>query len=537
VAEALYGKNTELRKEIHSKPLRNWTEEEQIQVVKSRHANLASVLMIETGSFQSDNIARKLDHIIDGQNQAGRKILAGVMKIFRGDNSKRKVADLAGEITRITGYEHGEASMEDSIKYRAFIAVGGRQLPLLLPKGMFGTRKTGTDGAGASRYIYCKLNKNLTKAIFPPVDFDLLKFGSTLEPEYFVPTIPMCALETTQMPGTGWKICTWARDVYDVLDNVRLMVLTDDSATLKAMKPCTYKGSPYQWNGRFVWFQSVQYTVGKYDILDNRTIRITELPLMTWVDNYVLTLIKLLDEELIVDYKDRSTDVDVDIEVKLAIGALDKITSQFGNSTFDPIETYFQLCTPMHNQLNFYDIGCKVYSTKDYEEILHRWFPVRKELYSRRVDRVIILLEIRIFQMESVIKYLRSALDLRGQSLVQINKIIAEAGYNRLNVGLLDSPGTLQNAELRAAIIDGPGSTYNYLINLRDYDRSSEQMERFEAKLSDLRSELERYLSKSNEGKFKGAAIWLDELAEIRKIIDDGARTGWKFEDFQRYTF
>jgi DNA topoisomerase-2 len=70
-------------------------------------------------------LERKLDHVIDGQNQAGRKILDGLMKALHG-NKEMKVAQLAGYVSEHENYHHGEESLNNSITGKGLVTVGGK---------------------------------------------------------------------------------------------------------------------------------------------------------------------------------------------------------------------------------------------------------------------------------------------------------------------------------------------------------------------------------------------------------------------------
>ena len=41
----------------------------------------------------------------------------------------------------------------------------------------------------------------------------------------------------------------------------------------------------------------------------------------------------------------------------------------------------------------------------------------------------------------------------------------------------------------------------------------------------------------ATEGAFPGAVIWLRELDQLRKVIDEGQRTFWRFGEHDKYKF
>lgn len=531
--EAFYGKESAPRKQIHSNPLKEFTKDEELTMLRTQRLSVDDMLNVETAAFQSDNIARKLDHIIDGQNQAGRKILDGIIHIFGAKNKLHRVADLAALITKREDYHHGADGLADSIKHRGFIATGGRQLPFLDPDSMFGTRLSGGHDGGSPRYIFCQLNKRLVDLLFPTVDYNLLPFGSNPEPEYFVPVLPMAVLESSQLPGTGWKMWSWARDVFTVIENVKLMIrLNRTDIQLSIMPPCRYKGAPYEWKGRFVSYNGKDYSVGCYHIIGN-VVTITELPLMVWTQPYKDFLAKMELSGKIKKFTDRSEKGHVEIDVKLI--DVDEIKANYGNSQFDPIEDFLSLYKNMEHQLNFYDVGKKVKSVKTYDEVVKYWFPVRRDYYGRRVDREILLKKFKIKRAEEMLRYMRESFDLglQRKTRAQIDEILTKNNFIRISASL-DNPGNTPTDKLEELVFGN--ADYKYLLNIKDYQKSEESIAEFEEKLSKQRQELERYIEYSG-GIFKGSQLWLDELDEITQVIKEGQRTKWKFNKFKKFTF
>ena len=79
---------------------------------------------------------------------------------------------------------------------------------LLKPNGQFGTRIMGGNDAASPRYIHTEINP-ITDLIYRKEDFPLLKYldddGLPVEPEYYVPIIPMVLVNGMVGIGTGWS--------------------------------------------------------------------------------------------------------------------------------------------------------------------------------------------------------------------------------------------------------------------------------------------------------------------------------------------
>lgn len=86
--------------------------------------------------------------------------------------------------------------------------VGSNNINLLTPSGQFGTRRMGGKDAASARYIFTKL-ENITRTVFHPDDDELLNYleddGMSIEPDYYVPVIPLILVNGSDGIGTGWS--------------------------------------------------------------------------------------------------------------------------------------------------------------------------------------------------------------------------------------------------------------------------------------------------------------------------------------------
>lgn len=127
--------------------------------------------------------------------------------------------------------------MQESIVKLAQDYVGSNNINLLAPLGQFGTRLMGGADSASARYIFTKLNA-ITKLIFKDEDKYLLKYceddGYMVEPEYFVPVIPMVLINGAQGIGTGWSTTVPNFNPLDIIENIRHLISGDQ---LKPMKP------------------------------------------------------------------------------------------------------------------------------------------------------------------------------------------------------------------------------------------------------------------------------------------------------------
>ena len=119
-----------------------------------------------------------------------------------------KVAQLAGYVAEHSAYHHGENSLTQTIVKMAQNFVGSNNINLLMPNGQFGSRNEGGEDHASARYIFTCLNK-VTRYIFKEEDDHTLTYieddGQMVEPEYYVPVIPMFLVNGCKGLGTGWS--------------------------------------------------------------------------------------------------------------------------------------------------------------------------------------------------------------------------------------------------------------------------------------------------------------------------------------------
>lgn len=169
----------------------------------------------------ADNV-RSIPSVVDGLKPAQRKVLYCCFK----RNLKRdiKVAQLAGYVSEHSCYHHGETALANTIIGMAQSFVGSNNVNLLEPVGQFGTRLQGGADAASPRYVFTRL-ANVTRAIFHPDDDAVLEHqyedGQRIEPRFYVPVIPLVLVNGADGIGTGWSTSVPNYNPRDVINNLR----------------------------------------------------------------------------------------------------------------------------------------------------------------------------------------------------------------------------------------------------------------------------------------------------------------------------
>jgi len=526
--EIYFGNDADKRKVILAGQ-EEYKEDNYKEKYKNKIISCSYQLNSNTKEFQLDNIQRKMPHIIDGLNPARRKVLAGAIKKFKQSNNTIKVFQLGGYIAEHMMYHHGSDSLNKTIINMAQNFAGSRNIPLLLPIGQFGSRYKGGDDAGSARYINTKLNKSVVELLYPTIDNDLLEYnvidGELAEPQYFIPILPTVLLEDISLPSTGWKIEVYARDIDQVINNVKNLINNEES---KINKMKYFKN---KFKGKEVKNKNTNMLIGLYEIPKNSkdTIIINELPPKVWNEKYIDSLEK---KDFIDEVLDESTIDDVRIIVNFKKGELNKLISEYQENKnyseyLDGVEYNLNLYIKLSHHINLYQINNAVKEYNNYETVIMDWFYIRKDCYIKRINRELILLKYKIMMLENIIRFIENheQYNISKKSDSIANTILKDNGYIKLNTSIINSPGLLCNEDLENHILN-INQSYDYLLNLSYRKMNDQSYENNKKKLTELQKQL-KYYQKS--GIYK--EIWINEIDALYKELKDKFKNGFYQED------
>ena len=322
----------------------------------------------------ADNV-RSIPSILDGFKPGQRKVLYGCFK--RNLRSEIKVAQLVGYISEHTGYHHGEGSLAQTIVGLAQNFVGANNLNLLQPIGLFGSRAAGGKDFSAVRYIHTNIT-DLTRVIFNPLDDDLYTYvqddAQTVEPEAYLPIIPMLLVNGAEGIGTGWSTNIPSFNPVDIVANIRRMMNGEEPVDMTPW----FKG----WEGDLERISPEKYKVlGKIEQVDDDTVEITEIPIKTWTNSVKEFLLAGLgnDKPWIKDMEEQHG-INIRFVVRLLKEEMDKSLRMGLLERFKLISSI-----SLSNMVAFDPQGrIKKYSSAN--EILKDYYWARLELYQRRKD-------------------------------------------------------------------------------------------------------------------------------------------------------
>ena len=426
--------------------------------------------------FSKYDCDRSIPNLMDGLKVSQRKILFSAFE--KNLTNEIKVAQFSGYVSEHSGYHHGEASLNGAIVHMAQDFVGSNNINLLMPNGQFGTRLQGGKDSASERYIFTKLNM-VTRFLFKKSDDAILKYldddGTPVEPIFYIPIIPLVLVNGAEGIGTGFSTKIPCFNPKVLIQYIRDAITHKEPNKVLIPYYKGFKGIIAADNdsktSRFI-------TTGVFSINKNK-IDITELPIGTWNEDYIVFLEKLVEDGTIKDYKDLSTDKNVNIQIQL-------------QNQMDDIEKTLKLTSTLSiSNMNLFNEKEKLTHYENPHEIIDDFILKRIGYYEKRKQHIIQVLEKELILLQNKYKYIQQVLD----GSIDLRKKTTEQIYTILNeyVKIDDS--------------------YNYLIKMTMDSVSIENIETLKKQFESKQKELNLIKKTTIEES------WLNELSDLEKII------------------
>ena len=457
----------------------------------------------------ADNL-RSIPHVMDGLKPSQRKILWAARK--RNLVSEIKVAQLAGYVSETAAYHHGEMSLTSAIVGMAQNFVGSNNINLLAPNGQFGTRLQGGNDAASARYIFTALEPVqatiLSKADDPALSW-LEDDGQCVEPEFYMPVLPMLLVNGALGIGTGFSSEVLPHSPRDLVAALRARLRGD-------LRDLTGHELTPWWDG-FRGTVSVSadrkrvQTRGIYEFVDdeNHRVRITELPVGVWTKDYKAFLDEMLagdgaavpkggaggpdsasSARLLKSFQEAYNDVDVEFLL-----------------TLDPDYYFDAKCSPAEFEKKFklvnssamtnmvaFDVDGHIRRFASTGEILEAYYLKRIGGYVSRKANELARLDAELVELDARVRFVRAVV---SGSLVVANAdddvlLAALKGHGLPPISLSTEPDNLR--------------AYEYLLRMRVDRLKAKAVVELEGELTATQRVRDALAAKSPE------QLWLDDL-------------------------
>ena len=450
--------------------------------------------------FSIYDTGRSLPSFCDGLKISTRKILYSAFK--RNLVKEIRVAQLAGYVSENANYHHGEKSLQDAIVGMAQNFIGSNNINLLMPNGQFGTRIQGGKDSASPRYIHTELNP-LTFSIFSKEDLPILNYldddGDKIEPEFYLPVIPMILINGVIGIGTGFSCnipCYNPQDLIDIYKN--LLTSKDINKTfsdIKSIKPY-YIGHL----GNIIKDGNKYISKGVYKRISPNQIEITELPIGTWTQDYKDFLEKYMEKnpKILKDYESHYTENSIKFILHFEAGKVNSLLELDKDGINTKFDKDFKMITSKQlsttNMHMFIEDG-SITKMKNIKEILKKFYNFRIKWYKIRKDYLINKLEDEILYLDARIRFIMDIIE---------NKL------KIMNRKKNDIEEYLTKNEFPKKKMDDKNN-YDYLIKMPIWNLTYEKKEELLKELNNKKDILSNIKNKKLE------KMWLEDLEVFEK--------------------
>jgi len=460
---------------------------------KQSKMNISDFLNFEMIKFSYSDCGRSIPNAIDGLKTSQRKILFSVFKRKLNFSGKSlKVAQLSGYVAEKSLYHHGEQNLQETIINLASNYVGSNNINLLFPDGAFGSRlENGKDSASA-RYIYTKL-ESLTKYIFKEDDMNILNYmledGEFVQPEYYVPILPMILINGCTGIGTGYSCnipcfnpLDIIRCVESYIENEGEIIIDDPDTNEKVSLLPQIKPWYRNFNGKIyedTTNRNRYITEGIIKQSKSRSsVEIVELPIGMSTSKFKEICDKLVSQKQLKKVKNYSTTNTVRFVLTC-------------DSNFKPSIKSLKLTSYLYtSNMVLFDENSTIKKYDSIEEIIETFCNTRLKYYQKRK------------------KYLMENIKQELSFLTNKEKFILEIINKTLKIMNTKEKIILDELDRKKYIkID---NSYNYLLNLNVRNFTYEKVEQIKDKISQLKNQY-RILK-----KISCFSIWKKELNEFQ---------------------
>ena len=440
---------------------------------------------------------RSIANGMDGLKISLRKILFAAFK-KGGLKTEIKVAQFSGYVSEHSGYHHGEASLNAAIIGMAQNFVGSNNINLFEPNGQFGTRiQGGGRDAASERYIFTQLNP-ITRLIYRAEDDAVLEYldddGQLVEPTFYAPIVPMVLVNGTKGIGTGFSTDIMCHNPLQIIDHVANMLQQKPEAEWGPIEPY-YRG----FKGSITALTSSSVSGGKFLVRGlhsvdaaKKQVRVTELPVGYWTEDFKKHLESLIETGAIKDYVDMSTDTVVDFTITFpATASMDTAVVDHGCCT--AVEKLLKLyTTESTSNMHLFDSQDQLKKYGNVRDIVRDYHATRLNLYKKRKTHQLAAMSAELLILGNKARYIQELLDgsidLRRKRGDELTAMLQSKGYNH---------------------VEGD-EQYKYLLKLPMDSVSEENVQKL------LK---EKGQKESQHAELQGTSIeqlWLADLAELR---------------------
>ncbi|KAI9786268.1 MAG: DNA topoisomerase 2 [Peltula sp. TS41687] len=477
----------------------------------------------------ADNM-RSIPSMIDGLKPGQRKVLYTCFK--RNLKKDMKVVELAGLVSGLTAYHHGDVSLQQTIVGLAQTFVGSNNINCLEPSGNFGSRLQGGSDCASARYIYTRLSP-FARRIFSTLDDPLLKYNvdddKQIEPEVYCPVVPLVLINGADGIGTGWSSQIPNYNPEDVVGNLKRLMNDEKQVPMIPW----FRG----WEGeikqigpdRFKFSGVIQQT-------GENEVEITELPIRLWTQDFKDRLEDIIKAEKVPSFIKDYTDYNTHVKVRFIIQMEEK---HMKKALDEGLEEKFKLAKTIGTtNLVAFDKHGRLHKYNSAEEIMEEFYTHRLLQYEKRKAHQLAELQKALEKMTNQARFIQMI--IKGDLVVSRKKkadLVAELkkkGFKPFpKVVEATKAGELEPVvEAEEDETEVGANAYDYLLGMPIWSLTQERVEKLMQQIGDKEHEIDELI------KLSAKDLWnrdLDDfIAEWRFQLEDDAKRQKKITNLGR---
>ena len=242
--------------------------------------------------------------------------------------------------------------------------------------------------------------------------------------------------------------------------------------------------------------------------MDIGTIVITELPVVKWTEDYTEFLDRISVERgketaknFVRSYVDNSTEDKVHIEVKLNPVILSKWFNKIGKDGVPEIENKLKLTSSVSTtNITAFDENNIITKFSNIEELVDRWYGVRRGIYSKRRDYLLGKLRNELDIIKFRVQFI--------EEIIEDKRVINKKKKDVIIKELEDS-----NYPKFSEKIGGEAS-YDYLIKMELLKLTYEEIEKLKAQRDKKQAEYDTLEGKTDTD------LWIEDINDFEESWD-----------------
>ena len=267
--------------------------------------------------------------------------------------------------------------------------------------------------------------------------------GTGVEPDYYLPIIPMILVNGGKGIGTGFSYEGMCYEVSSIITYIKNKLL---NKPLNEIEPFYegFKGTIKKIDDIKNGINFKKYLFkGKYKVMASDTIRVTELPIGLWTTNFKEILDKLMEDkdlkgkkkiQIVKYFKDDCTDAIIDFTIKFIPGMLSKLITKKVDNNLNLLEKTLKLYTTKStSNMYLFDSEQKLKKYNTIYDIIDSYYPIRYTGYKKRKTYLLQDLSRKILLSSNKARFIQENCDetivLRKKKKAEVILLLKERDY------------------------------------------------------------------------------------------------------------